>query len=252
MNTNARPVVLFGLARSVYTRIAAMTMFEKGVPYELHEVEIFGPAGVPPEHLRRHPFGRIPVLQHGEFLLYETSAICRYVDEAFDGPPLQPTGAASRARMNQVVGLLDAYAYRPMVWDVFVQEVGRPMRGLPPEESVVSAALPKVRTALGALSGLYAEGPFFGGVTPSLADLHAYPMLALLAVAKTGTASLAAHPPLCAWLARMAKRTSARQTLSVYEQKSGTVGPDCSRPAGSRPSERRQPDSPTVPRQSGS
>lgn len=115
--------LLFGLERSVYTRIARLALEEKEVPYSLQEVEIFGPDGVPDSHLRRHPFGRIPVLQHGAFVIYETSAISRYIDEAFQGKSLQPSEAKQRARMNQFISLLDSYAYRPMVWGVFVQRV---------------------------------------------------------------------------------------------------------------------------------
>ena len=95
----ACPINLYGLERSVYTRIARLALEEKGVPYALCEVEIFGPDGVPPEHLARHPFGRIPVLEHGDFWLYETTAITRYVDEAFPGPNLQPHEPMAQARM---------------------------------------------------------------------------------------------------------------------------------------------------------
>src|SRR5262245_28510480 len=105
-------VVLHGLTRSVYTRVARMTLETKAVPYLLNQVEIFGPQGGPREHLERHPFGRIPVLVHGSFQLYETHAICRYVDEGFSGAALQPSAAPARARMAQLIGLLDSYAYR--------------------------------------------------------------------------------------------------------------------------------------------
>ena len=66
----ATPLVLFRLERSVYTRIARLAIEEKGVPYLLQEVEIFGPGGAPEEHFERHPFGRIPVLEHGNFSLF--------------------------------------------------------------------------------------------------------------------------------------------------------------------------------------
>lgn len=114
-------LMLYGLSRSVYTRIARLALEEKGVDYCLEEVEIFGPQGVPNDHLLRHPFGRIPVLKHRDFLLYETAAITRYVDESFPGLPLQPAEVLARARMAQIIGILDSYAYRPMVWGVFVQ-----------------------------------------------------------------------------------------------------------------------------------
>ena len=37
-----------------------------------------------------HPFSKLPAFRHGEFTLFKTIAIMRYVDEAFKGPPLQP------------------------------------------------------------------------------------------------------------------------------------------------------------------
>lgn len=115
MSSSTSPI-LFGLERRVYTRIVRLALEEKGVPYSLQEVEIFGPGGVPDSHLGRHPFGRIPALQHGAFVIYETSAIGRYIDEAFQGNSLQPPEVQQRARMNQFISVLDSYAYRPMVW----------------------------------------------------------------------------------------------------------------------------------------
>ena len=115
--------VLYGLSRSVYTRIARLALEEKGVRYTLEEVEIFGPAGVPAAHLARQPFGRIPAFAHDGFALYETVAITRYVDEAFDGTRLQPQGAQQRARMSQAIGIVDSYCYRPMIWGVFFTRI---------------------------------------------------------------------------------------------------------------------------------
>lgn len=209
--------VLYGLHRSVYTRIAAMTFIEKGVCFELEEIEIFGPSGVPASHLRRHPFGRIPVLKCGEFWLYETHAICRYIDEAFDGPPLQPAEPAARARMAQTIGVLDSYAYRPMVWDVFVQRFDAASLGHEADEIVVASAMPKIRLALFVLESLLGDRHYFGGSSPSLADLHAYPMLALLGRVAEGAATLGEHRALVAWCGRMSVRPSAIQTRTTYE-----------------------------------
>ena len=67
----------------------------------------------------------MPTLVHDGFVLYETSAITRYVDEAFPGPALQPTEPAQRARMNQIVAIVDSYGYWPMVRQVFSHRVFR-------------------------------------------------------------------------------------------------------------------------------
>ena len=117
-------VTLHGAAYSVYVRIVRLALAEKGVAHDHEEVDIFAAGGPPPEHLVRHPFGKIPTLSHDGFTLFETAAICRYIDEAFDGPPLLPRDARGRARAAQVIGLLDAYGYRAMVWDVYVQLAG--------------------------------------------------------------------------------------------------------------------------------
>ena len=211
------PLILYGLSRSVYTRIVRLALEEKTVPYVLEAVEIFGPTGVPDEHLERHPFGRIPVLAHGDFWLYETQAICRYIDEIFPGQSLQPESVQARARMSQIIGLLDAYAYRAMVWDVFVQRVRLPRHGHPTDEHVVASALPKIRTALSALTTLQAESPYLSGASLSLADLHAYPMLKYLSLAPEGQAAIAKQPSLIRWLAALSARPSVQRTVTEYE-----------------------------------
>ncbi len=94
-----------------------MTLAEKGVDHELVPVDVFAEGGPPKWYLAFHPFGRIPAFEHDGFRLYETGAITRYVDEAFNGPALQPRDPRSRATMNQIIGLLDAYADRSMIWE---------------------------------------------------------------------------------------------------------------------------------------
>jgi glutathione S-transferase len=210
-------IELFGLERSVYTRIARLVLEEKGVTYTLHEVEIFGPDGVSEAHRRRHPFGRIPVLRHGDFELYETAAITRYVDEAFDGPALQPSEPMQRARMNQIIGLLDAYAYQPMVWGVFVQRVRLPLQGQATDEAKIAQSLERSQLCLAALTALAAFEPFLVSRSISLADLHAAPMLRYLSLAPEGKALLDQHHALTPWLQTMLARPSMLRTATRYE-----------------------------------
>ena len=207
-------VILYGLVRSVYTRIARLALEEKGVAYSLQEVEIFGPAGVPADHLERHPFGRIPVLVRDGFTLYETSAITRYVDEAFPGPLLQPVGAEERARLNQVIGVMDSYAYRPMVWGVFVSRV---LNGEAPDGPQVSAALQASAKCLDALERIVTPRPYLLGDQPSLADLHAFPILRYFALAPEGSALLAQYDRLDTWMRAMSSRDSVVRTRGQFE-----------------------------------
>lgn len=209
--------IVFGARYSVYTRIARLALEEKGVPYTLSEVDIFAPGGPPGDYLDRQPFGRIPAFEHDGFRLYESAAIARYVDAAFPGPILQPESVRDRARMDQVIGILDSYAYRTWVWDVFVERVRAPQQGRAPDESRIAAALPRAATCLRAIAELREDRPWLAGPTLSLADLHAAAMLALFRLAPEGAALLGEQPGLLGWWDTMAQRPSMRATRSPVE-----------------------------------
>ena len=205
-------IQLLGLRISVYTRIARLALEEKNIPYTLAEVDIFADAGPPAEYLALNPFGTIPSLRYGEFLLYETAAITRWVDEAFSGPALQPGSALERARMNQVIGILDNYTYRPMVWDVYVQRSVIPASGGSADEDLIAAAIPGLETVLDELDRLGEGRPYLLGENLSLADLHAYPMLRYFVETPEGRALLDKFPRLAGWLQHMTLRPSVRAT----------------------------------------
>ena len=206
---------LLGLARSVYTRIARLVLEEKNLDYILEEVDIFADGGPPASYLEHHPFGRIPCLIHDDLCLYETGAITRYVDEMFAGPALQPIEVAPRSRMNQVIGGLDSYAYRPMVWDVFVQRIVIPEKGGRSDERVISGALRPIGIVLSQLDFWIGGNEFLAGCSITLADLHGFPMLLYFAQTPEGTTMLEAHPRLRQWLDRMKERASVKSTKSL-------------------------------------
>jgi glutathione S-transferase len=110
--------------------------------------------------------------------------------------------------MNQIIGILDNYAYRAMIWDVFVERVRAPARGRNPDEQKIAAALPMADRCLGALAGLMGQQPYLVGGAPTLADLHAAPMFAYFRMAPEGAALLGRYPDLERWWPRMAERRS--------------------------------------------
>ncbi len=213
---SARPIV-FGAAYSVYVRAVRLVLHEKGVEYDHAEVDVFAPSGPPAAHLARHPFGRIPAFEHDGFRLYESSAIERYIDAAFDGPRLQPAEPRAQARMNQALSVLDGYCYRTLVWDIFVERVRAPARGGTPDEARIAAALPRAATCLRALAEIGGDGPWLAGPMLTLADLHAAPMFAYFRMAPEGAAMLARHPRIAAWLDAMMARPSLAATRSPLE-----------------------------------
>ncbi|RUW23694.1 glutathione S-transferase family protein [Mesorhizobium sp. M1E.F.Ca.ET.041.01.1.1] len=200
--------ILYGADYSVYVRIARMTLEEKGADYELAPVDIFAADGIPAWYLEHHPFGRIPAFEHDGFRLFETSAIARYVDEAFDGPPLQPADPRGRARVDQIIGMLDAYGYRAMVWDVAVERLEK----MPADESLIAGGLGQAETVLKVLTSLKAEGPWLLGDQLTLADLHAAPIIAYFVKVADGRDLLERFADIEEWYMRVAARPSFVKT----------------------------------------
>lgn len=197
----ADPVHLHGYRYSVYNRIARMALLSKRVEHETIEVDPF--AGLPQAYLRLHPFGRVPVLVHGAFELFETSAITRYVDRAFEGPSLQPRRAAALARMDQVVAVIDSYAYWPMVRQVSSHAFFRPLFGEPSSRDEIDLGLEASGKVLAFLDRVAGEGEVLTGRDFTLADCHLAPMIDYFVRAEEGKAALSPHRALREWWDRM-------------------------------------------------
>lgn len=205
----ARPIV-YGAAMSPYVWSVRLALAEKGVAHELVSVGISEFRSE--EHLARHPFGKIPAFEHDGFMLYETQAIMRYVDEAFSAAPLQPIELHPFSRMNQIMGIVDAYAWPSIAAGILFNRILAPRLGLPVDEAAVQAALARARLCLAEFARLQGEQTWLAGERISLADLMVAPLLYYFARVPEGEAPLDAHPSLRAWLARVEARQSFQVT----------------------------------------
>jgi glutathione S-transferase len=205
----ARPIV-YGPAGSTYVWSARLALAEKGVAHDLVEVG-FGEHQKEP-HLSRHPFAKVPAFEHDDFLLYETQAIMRYIDEGFPAAPLQPTDLHQFTRMNQIIGIVDAYAWPSIAAGILFNRMLAPRLGLPVDEAAVAAALPRARLCLSEIARLMGEQPYLAGDRISLADLMAVPLLYYFSRLPEGEAPMAEHPALLSWLHRIEERQSFQVT----------------------------------------
>jgi len=205
----ARPIV-YGPAASTYVWSTRLALAEKGVAHELVDVP-FGAHREQP-HLSRHPFAKVPAFEHDGFALYETQAILRYIDEGFPVSPLQPTDLHQFARMNQIMGIVDAYAWRAIAAGIVFNRILAPRLGLPVDEAAVAAALPRTRLCLSEIARLMGEQPYLAGERISLADLMVIPLLYYLGRVPEGEALLAERPGLRPWIRRMEVRQSFQVT----------------------------------------
>jgi len=191
-------------------RAVLMDLEEKGLGWRLQPL---GPGeSKSPEHLARHPFGRIPAVDHGDFRLYETQAVLRYVERLHPAPSLIPADVRQAARMDQLMGVNDWYLMAHVGVPVMFPKVVAPRIGFPADASKVAEALPRAQVCIDEIARLHAGQPFLAGETLSLADLMIAPQLELASQCQEGRDLLAPHPALRAWLERMEARPSMAAT----------------------------------------
>ena len=211
------PVELLGYQYSVYSWIARFALHEKGVAYSWVEINPFA-ADVSADYLAIHPFNRVPALVHNEFAVYETSAVTRYVDEAFGGPSLQRTQPKERVRCNQIISIVDGYAYWPLVRQVFSHGFFRPRTGRPVDGDEIRQGLAAAPTVLAALEKIASGERYLCGSDISLADIHLAPMIGYFALVPEGRSMLGAYPGLSRWWSAVSERPAYRATVPQLPQ----------------------------------
>ena len=196
---------------SPFGRAVLAALQEKGVPYRFSVVTLGALRS--PEHLARHPFGRVPVLEHDGFMLYETQAILRYLDRVLPQPALTPADPKGAARMDQVMNVNDWYLFHDVGnVIVFQRVIGPRVMGRAPDEAAIAAAMPKALTVFNELAHLLGDMPFFAGDAVSLADLMVAPAVEFFALTPEWSDLGAPHANLVAWLERMQERPSMKLT----------------------------------------
>jgi glutathione S-transferase len=193
--------VVYGFPRSTFVNIVRLVLTHKDVPYLFHDLEsVMGKPG----HLALHPFNRVPIFEHGDFTVYETSAIISYIDEAFEGPRLTPPGVRTRARVNQWVSAVNSYYYHYMIYHVTHERLVFPELGIASDEKVVAHALPKVELGLGVIERELAHGEdYLLGPELTLADFYLLPSTFAFSLTNEGKSLYPQFPAFSRWRERM-------------------------------------------------
>src|ERR1700683_4468141 len=197
--------VVYSVPGSPFGRAVLVALEEKGAKYRFTPV---APKTLrTSEHLARHPFGKVPVIDHGAFRLYESQAILRYLDRVLPEPALTPTDPQDAARMDQLMNVNDWYLFQQVASVITFQRiVGPRLIGLTPDEAAIAAAMPKAQTVFDELARQLSDRPFFAGDSLSLADLLLAPQLDLLQETPEWETLTAEHAQLRAWLGPVTAR----------------------------------------------
>lgn len=204
----AATVTLIGDPRSTYARSVRMGLAEKGVQYTLQPAMPHSP-----EIRALHPFGRVPAFRDGPVELFETSAILRYIEEAFPGPSLLPGNIRDRARCEQWVSALNSYVDGPLIRRYVLNYVFPKGAGGKPDRAAIDAAAGEMPGVLAILDRAYGNRDYLAGNTVSIADLILAPMLFYVEMFPEGRTLVPKYPNLVRAQAAIRGRASFKDTM---------------------------------------
>jgi glutathione S-transferase len=204
--------IIYGPELSTYVRSVRMAYVEKGAEYRLHDVSLIRGEHKQAEHLARHPFGTVPAFEHDGLQLYETTPILRYVDQVCPGVSLTPDHPHDRARMNQIMSIIDYHGYASIIGQIVVQRLFTVLLPNGTDEAVIRAGVPKAELVLKEIERIQGSHPFLAGSQVSLADLYLVPIVFYLKMTPE-KALMAPRERLEAWWQKMGERPSVKDTV---------------------------------------
>jgi glutathione S-transferase len=173
-------IVLYGFDGSTYVRTVRMLLAEKGARYEQVQVNVLKGEPRQPEHMARHPFGKVPVLDHDGFRIIETGAIAPYLDEVLPGPSFTPDSSKDRARMRIAMSIVDSYGHSALIavagYHLFPDFIGGQ------DEEARKLGIVNSRLVLQELMKLRGGSAFMAGERPSLGDFYLAPLCFLVSI----------------------------------------------------------------------
>ena len=203
--------IVHGIPGSPYGRAVLIALEEKGARYRFQPV---APGALrTPGHLALHPFGRVPVLEHRQFRLYETAAILRYLERVLPAPLLVPVTSQAAARVDQLMNINDWYLFQgPGNVIAFQRIVGPKLLGLAPDEEAIEAVMPRAHAVFEELSRQLGAEEYLAADEFTLADVMIAPQMDFLSLTPEWEALTAQRLNLRHWLARVSARPSFAAT----------------------------------------
>ncbi|MEX5727712.1 glutathione S-transferase [Rhodovulum iodosum] len=166
---------LYGFDGSTYVRTVKTVLNDKGVDFDQAQINVLEGEPRQPEHLARHPFGKVPVLDIDGIRIRETDAICRYLEDTRPDPALIPDKAREKALMNEAMSLINAYGYDALIgaagYHLFPEFIGGP------DDDAHAECMKAAKTLLELLMENKGQAKWLAGDAPTLADYFLAPIM---------------------------------------------------------------------------
>jgi glutathione S-transferase len=199
---------IIGSVQSTYTRVVRMVCEEKGIEYLLTETMLRAA-----EVFAIHPFGKMPVLRHGDFALCESKAIATYLDRSFEGPQIIPSEPRLAALTEQWVSLVNTVMDATLIRTYLLAYAFPGTADGKPDRKAIDAVTPALRAQVSILDKAVAATGYLVGDRFTLADINLLPILYYIRQLPEGAQALAAASHLAGYYDRHAARPSFVSTI---------------------------------------
>lgn len=97
-------IEIYSAALCPFAHRSRLTLLEKGIPFKLIEIDL---QNKPANFLEISPYGKVPVLKHGNHRVWESAVVNEYLNDVFPEPPLLPQDPMQRAQARIWINFAD-------------------------------------------------------------------------------------------------------------------------------------------------
>ena len=187
-----------------YVQRAAIALAEKALPFERRTVDL---ANRPEWFKALSPLGKVPLLQVGDAVLFESAVIVEYLEDT-QAPPLHPADPLERARHRAWMEFGSS-----MLADIWVVETTHDAAAFETKRRLLHEKAGRLEVELG-------QGPYFAGESFTLVDAVFAPVFRYFDVFDrfADLGFLSGLPKMQAWRRALAARPSVRgAVVADYE-----------------------------------
>lgn len=202
---------------STTSRTIMLFAAESGIPLEMHVVDLFTGEHMQPAYAGLNPNRLVPVLEDGDFVLTESSAILKYLAEKTDSPAY-PKDLQKRARVNERMDWTNTQLCSDLAYGLVYPQIfdAHKRRSDESQAAQLERSKERARTWLTVLNdSILAPGNnYLCGDAITIADYHA---VSYVQLAEVIGSDLAAYPNIKRWLGRMKSLKTWPQVYSAID-----------------------------------
>ncbi|KAH8827749.1 glutathione S-transferase [Flagelloscypha sp. PMI_526] len=198
---------LYGVDNATCGKRVGIILHEKRVSFELVPIDATVGEHKSPQYLEKQPFGQVPYIDDDGFILYESRAISRYLEEKYpsQGTKLIPTELKARALFEQAASN-ECFNFDPFASGAARELVFPAAMGKEPNKAAGDELLAKLDAKLEAYDCILEKQKYLAGDEITMADLFHIPYGTLLAVA--GSELMTSRPNVKRWWTDISSRPS--------------------------------------------